>query len=126
MRKAARKAASAAVRSGPAQTKKRDESLYHKGSCPMRKIDRPDEADWKPGDYWFADVSGQRHTYPALWACFPDGSLIHLPLEPMPAGVLQQPSWKFDGNRERPTLTPSVHVIGHWHGWLRAGRMESV
>lgn len=31
------------------------------------------------------------------------------------------PSWEWDGNREEPTLSPSVHNVGHWHGFLRAG-----
>jgi hypothetical protein len=35
------------------------------------------------------------------------------------------PSWEWDGNREKPTLHPSVHHVGHWHGWLRAGVWES-
>lgn len=32
--------------------------------------------------------------------------------------------WRWDGNREKPTLTPSVFNTGmpcKWHGWLRAG-----
>lgn len=42
-----------------------------------------------------------------------------------------RPSWIWDGNRESPTLTPSVHDIisysaggqkTHWHGWLRNGQ----
>ena len=33
----------------------------------------------------------------------------------------ERPSWIWDGNREAPTLTPSVHHVGHWHGWLKAG-----
>jgi hypothetical protein len=32
-----------------------------------------------------------------------------------------QPTWSWDGNRETPTLTPSIHHIGHWHGYLTAG-----
>jgi len=36
------------------------------------------------------------------------------------------PSWEWDGNRDAPTLQPSVHMVGHWHGWLRAGIWESV
>ena len=36
------------------------------------------------------------------------------------------PSWQWDGNREAPTLTPSVHHVGHWHGWLRKGVWTSV
>lgn len=35
------------------------------------------------------------------------------------------PSWDWDGNLEAPTLTPSVHHVGHWHGFLRAGIWES-
>lgn len=33
--------------------------------------------------------------------------------------------WAWDGNEERPTLTPSIHAPGEWHGFLRAGRLES-
>lgn len=33
-------------------------------------------------------------------------------------------SWHWDGNRETPTLSPSVHHVGHWHGWLRNGYWE--
>lgn len=29
--------------------------------------------------------------------------------------------WGWDGNEDKPTLTPSVHSIGHWHGWVRDG-----
>lgn len=32
-----------------------------------------------------------------------------------------RPSWIWDGNRETPTLEPSVHHVGHWHGYLRSG-----
>ena len=39
------------------------------------------------------------------------------------------PSWQWDGDREKPTLSPSVHHIldgkTHWHGWLRTGVWES-
>jgi hypothetical protein len=33
----------------------------------------------------------------------------------------QTPSWLWNGSKEAPTLTPSVHHIGHWHGWLTDG-----
>jgi hypothetical protein len=32
-----------------------------------------------------------------------------------------RPSWIWDGNRQAPTLSPSVHHVGHWHGWLKNG-----
>lgn len=33
--------------------------------------------------------------------------------------------WGWDGSVDRPTLTPSLLVPGCWHGYLRAGRLES-
>ena len=33
--------------------------------------------------------------------------------------------WGWDGNEETPTLQPSIHVIGFWHGYLTAGRLVS-
>lgn len=36
-------------------------------------------------------------------------------------GVVGRATWHWDGNREAPTLSPSVHHVGHWHGWLKAG-----
>lgn len=39
-------------------------------------------------------------------------------------------AWQWDGNREKPTVSPSVLLYadanqGHWHGWLRNGIWES-
>lgn len=33
------------------------------------------------------------------------------------------PLWRFDGNREKPTVNPSVQFRTDckWHGWLHAG-----
>lgn len=30
-------------------------------------------------------------------------------------------TWKWNGSLDAPTLEPSVHHRGHWHGWLREG-----
>lgn len=35
------------------------------------------------------------------------------------------PSWKWNGSRDKSTLTPSVHHVGHWHGWLTDGVWRS-
>jgi len=34
------------------------------------------------------------------------------------------PSWRWNGSLESPTLTPSVHHVGHWHGWLTDGEWK--
>ena len=33
--------------------------------------------------------------------------------------------WGWDGNVDKPTLTPSIHDVDHWHGWLQTGRLVS-
>jgi hypothetical protein len=53
--------------------------------------------------------------------------------EPIENSVYHQadgkPAWEWDGNREAPTLSPSILVHGgkgqpdQWHGWLRAGKL---
>lgn len=36
-----------------------------------------------------------------------------------------RPSWRWNGLRSEPTLHPSVHMVDHWHGWLRSGYWET-
>ncbi len=33
--------------------------------------------------------------------------------------------WQLSGSKEQPTLTPSIHHVGCWHGWLRNGELVS-
>ena len=33
--------------------------------------------------------------------------------------------WGWDGNEDQPTLSPSIHTPGCWHGYMRKGRLES-
>ena len=30
-------------------------------------------------------------------------------------------AWRWDGNEEKPTITPSINHVGCWHGWLKEG-----
>lgn len=34
--------------------------------------------------------------------------------------------WKLTGTHEKPTLSPSLHWVGSWHGWLRNGVLEFI
>lgn len=56
---------------------------------------------------------------------YPDGDVGGIFLRPVVPPNAAHPSWEWDGNASKPTLTPSVHRLGRWHGWFRAGRMES-
>ena len=33
--------------------------------------------------------------------------------------------WTLSGTQEKPTLSPSLHWVGMWHGWCRDGRLIS-
>jgi hypothetical protein len=32
--------------------------------------------------------------------------------------------WSWDKNEEKPTLHPSLHAVGVWHGWVRNGMLR--
>ena len=72
------------------------------------------------GDWCFS------HDEVNLWFRYPDpngeerGEPVRINIRP----TEKEPQcWQWDGNREAPTLTPSINVIGRWHGWLRAGKL---
>jgi len=31
--------------------------------------------------------------------------------------------WEWDGNEDCPTITPSLHAVGVWHGWVKNGEL---
>lgn len=31
--------------------------------------------------------------------------------------------WSWDGNEDKPSLKPSLHAVGIWHGWIKKGEM---
>lgn len=75
-----------------------------------------DQVHTKPGAFeYYKDKDG----YPAgMLYCCPCGCGATGALAFRPR---QSPSWDWDGNLEKPTLQPSVHHPGHWHGYLTAG-----
>lgn len=74
-----------------------------------------------PGAYQFyTDSSGQVSglIYVCPCGCGVQGSLKFRDRGNDPG---ERPSWIWDGNEKVPTLEPSVHHVGHWHGWLKNG-----
>ena len=61
-----------------------------------------------------------------LWFRYPDpngevrGEPVRINIKPT---EYEPRCWQWDGNREAPTLSPSINVIGRWHGWLQAGKL---
>jgi hypothetical protein len=91
-------------------------------SCDMIRVADDDAVhEGAPGSFCIETLeSGQR----VMWHKLPDGNGGLLRLRPVVSGDAH-PSWEWDGNEEKPTLSPSVHLPGRWHGWFRAGRMVS-
>jgi hypothetical protein len=94
-----------------------------------KRVDDIDAPGTPPGAFELYE-GGKAEDVGMIYVC-PCGCGIHgfLHFRPGPA-----PSWTWDGNREAPTLTPSVHhqirrtegpTTTHWHGYLRAGWWES-
>lgn len=55
----------------------------------------------------------------------PTGTAI-LQIDPTAYPEHKRACWQWDGNREAPTLTPSILLHSkpkEWHGWLRDGKL---
>lgn len=92
-----------------------------------------DEALVPAGYFHFADGYDGTQDVGILFGCpCGCGSLNYVAVKPY-AGT--GPQWAWDGNRDAPTLTPSILIhqmnqaaekIGeHWHGYLTAGQFRS-
>lgn len=90
----------------------------------MKRVADKDDLD-NVGEFAWGDEGGVRHIMIALPRPRPtapdDYIMNYLPvaLGPNTPGK----HWGWDGNEDAPTLTPSVHCIGHWHGWVRGGML---
>lgn len=83
--------------------------------------------DWKPGQF-FTIVNGDGNVT-ALGICLPSRNgkchwgacTVALNGQPKPPS----PSWMWNGSLTKPTMTPSIHETGHWHGHLTDGIFKS-
>src|SRR5262245_20984876 len=94
-------------------------------SVDCRRVPYPLPADHKvqPGDFsWSPETlkDGSRYLYISL----PGESSMHA-IKVMRSDPGVERVWGWDGNEDKPTLTPSIHSPGVWHGYLRNGRLES-
>mgnify|MGYP006908306056 CR=1 FL=1 len=78
-----------------------------------------------PGDWCYVSNS-QEETSGMVIRCPGCGAKSWLQFEGTSTTVSQGAKWKWDGNREHPTLKPSVHSTGccGWHGWLTNGEWK--
>lgn len=92
-------------------------------SCDMtRQADDDAALEGPPGSFCIElTASGQR----VMWFVLPNGESGVINLRPVIEANAAHPSWEWDGNEDKPTLQPSVHLPGRWHGFFTAGRMVS-
>jgi hypothetical protein len=90
-----------------------------------RRVDDvfPGKPDAKPGDFEF--FASARQPFAGLFFVCPCGcgDVRGLPFRNGPAAWDGEPSWTWDGDEERPTLSPSIlRTDGcKWHGYLKSG-----
>jgi len=86
---------------------------------PAQRFEDIDEVKKVPGAFEYFKAGDH---YPAgMIYCCPCGCGRTGSLRFRNSENTERPSWIWDGNMDCPTLTPSVHHIGHWHGWLQNG-----
>jgi len=117
------------------------EPQENKDSCDMKRL-TPEEWDaqsiFLPGTFsWGTTVVEEgdaRYECRHLKHVLPSGDIGTIQIEPVPIQIKERikhgnppkaHTWACDGNEEKPTLQPSVWLKGRWHGYFRAGRMES-
>lgn len=80
----------------------------------------------KAGDFKFCGENGKGTTDPSAvrtmqFQCLKTGKYcgsIRVGFAEKPPG---ERTWAWDGNFEKPTLSPSINCVGCWHGWLQSG-----
>lgn len=83
---------------------------------------RPGEFCWQPEKVEAHDGSG---VIRYLYICMPgDNTTTALRCWQGPDRGIER-EWGWDGNEDKPTLTPSLLNPGQWHGYLTAGRLVS-
>jgi len=94
-------------------------------SCDMVRQPSMDAAlDGPPGSFYIAKAHDDEQRW--MWFTLPGkGGCGCVRLRPLRRSDEGNPSWEWDGNEDRPTLMPSVHCVGIWHGFFTAGRMVS-
>lgn len=86
----------------------------------------------EPGDFaWLIEANdgdrsaGDDEVPTHIWLAEPFGLSCRLPVQ---LGRNAGRGWEWDGNRERPTLSPSLDTNNgagaRWHGWLFAGELH--
>lgn len=101
-----------------------DTPRYGHAPVSMRRVASTGDVD-NVGEFAWGSAGGVRHILIALPQPKPDAPndyiINYLPV--VKGGNTPGKHWGWDGNEDIPTLTPSIHCLGHWHGWVRSGAL---
>jgi hypothetical protein len=91
----------------------------------MRRVDDADAQTGQPGDFDI-DPPNEWNKGHIYFVC-PNGRNCGVPIRNGDFADTGVKRWGFDGNGDRPTLTPSINCNGPagcgWHGHIRKGEM---
>lgn len=88
----------------------------------MLKKDWDDLAAGQKGDWYFF----KEDTYITIRYGDDKFDVVSIPIN---LTGQPKPNWKWNGNKEAPTIEPSIRLLGgdgqpdRWHGWLRDGKI---
>jgi len=93
----------------------------------MLRKDWDDLAEGQKGDWYFNDSKNG----PYITIRYGDDKfdVVTIPITTAPK---QDRNWLWDGNKESPTITPSIRIPDgegqpdKWHGWLTDGKIITV
>jgi hypothetical protein len=73
--------------------------------------------DWLSQKY-FALPEPRR---PPLVVILPGGAWFCLDQQQISDGKFHEPGWDITGEPPLLTVSPSINIVGSWHGWLTSG-----
>ena len=83
----------------------------------------------RPGDfYWIVDEDSDTYDIVIALPCTHSYynykfSWIYSRWPVNAPGENHKRRWDWDGEKDKPTLTPSLHMLEYWHGFLIKGRL---
>jgi hypothetical protein len=89
---------------------------------PARRLVDPNALPKEPGEYKIVGEDFTHHKARLMFACpCGCGDILGALLGPEERKV--PPVWKWDGNLDKPTVTPSIEFLAgcRWHGHLTEG-----
>lgn len=100
-----------------------DTPRYGHAPIAMRRT-HPEGID-NVGEFAWTEVNGQRYILLALPRPMPNApdDYIMNQLPVVQGANIPGKGWGWDGNEDSPTLTPSIHCVGHWRGFVQNGQM---